>query len=77
MSYVISLVEDGVNYCVTADKETMSFRLIPVESESDLSRVFSHPYQSGALNILRWIDDNDSNLSCKNLVISCEGQFRR
>jgi hypothetical protein len=77
MSYVISLVEDGVNYCVTADKKTMSFRLIPVESESDLSRVFSHPYQSGALNILRWINDNDSNLSCKNLVISCEGQFRR
>jgi hypothetical protein len=76
MSYVISTVEDGVNYCVTADKYTMSFRLIPVESESDLSRVFSHPYQSGALNILRWINDNDSNLSCKDLVISCEGQFR-
>jgi hypothetical protein len=54
----------------------MSFRLIPVESESDLSRVFSHPYQSGALNILRWINDNDSSLSCKDLVISCEGQFR-
>ena len=77
MSYVISTVEDGVNYCVTADKNTMSFRLIPVESESDLSRVFSHPYQSGALNILRWINDNDSNLSCKDLVISCEGQFRQ
>jgi hypothetical protein len=76
MSYVISTVEDGINYCVTADKNTMSFRLIPVESESDLSRVFSHPYQSGALNILRWINDNDSNLSCKDLVISCEGQFR-
>ena len=76
MSYVISTMEDGVNYCVTADKNTMSFRLIPVESESDLSRVFSHPYQSGALNILRWINDNDSNLSCKDLVISCEGQFR-
>jgi hypothetical protein len=77
MSYVISTVEDGVNYCVTADKNTMSFRLIPVEFESDLSRVFSHPYQSGALNILRWINDNDSTLSCKDLVISCEGQFRR
>lgn len=77
MSYVISLVEDSVNYCVTADKETMSFRLIPVESESDLSRVFSHPYQSGALNILRWINENDSTLSSKDLVISCEGQFRR
>jgi hypothetical protein len=76
MSYVISTVEDGVNYCVTADKNTMSFRLIPVESESDLSCVFSHPYQSGALNILRWINDNDSSLSCKDLVISCEGQFR-
>jgi len=77
MSYVISTVEDGVNYCVTADIKTMSFRLIPVESESALSRVFSHPYQSGVLNILRWINDNDPALACKDLVISCEGQFRR
>jgi len=76
MPYVISTVEDNVNYCITADKETMSFRLIPVESDSDLSHVFSHPYQSGALNILRWIQANDQDLASKDLVISDEGQFR-
>lgn len=54
----------------------MSFRLIPVESDSDLSKVFSHPYQSGALNILRWIQSNDPELSSEELVISDEGRFR-
>ena len=76
MPYVISTVEDNVNYCITADKETMSFQLIPVESDSDLSHVFSHPYQSGALNILRWIQANDQDLASKDLVISDEGRFR-
>jgi hypothetical protein len=76
MPYVISTVKDGVNYCITADKETMSFQLIPVESDSDLSHVFSHPYQSGALNILRWIQHNDHDLANKDLVISDEGRFR-
>jgi hypothetical protein len=76
MPYVISTVENGVNYCITADKETMSFQLIPVESDSDLSHVFSHPYQSGALNILRWIQHNDHDLANKDLVISDEGRFR-
>jgi hypothetical protein len=76
MPYVISTVKDNVNYCITADKETMSFQLIPVESDSDLSHVFSHPYQSGALNILRWIQANDQDLASKDLVISDEGRFR-
>lgn len=76
MPYVISTVENDVNYCITADKNTMSFRLIPVESDSDLSHVFSHPYQSGALNILRWIQHNDPELASKKLVVSDEGRFR-
>jgi antitoxin (DNA-binding transcriptional repressor) of toxin-antitoxin stability system len=76
MTYVISTVKDGVDYCITADKTTLSFRLIPVESDSDLSHVFSHPYQSGALNILRWIQDNDKELASEQLIVSDEGRFR-
>jgi hypothetical protein len=76
MSYVISTQENGINYCITADKTAMAFRLIPVESDSDLSYVFSHPYQSGALNILRWIQNNDPELASKELVVSNEGRFR-
>jgi hypothetical protein len=76
MTYVISTVKDGVDYCITADKTTMSFRLMPVESDSDLSQVFSHPYQSGALNILRWIQDNDKELASEQLIVSDEGRFR-
>jgi hypothetical protein len=76
MSYVISTKENGINYCITADKNTMKFRLIPVESDSDLYHVFSHPYQSGALNILRWIQSNDPELASKKLIVSNEGRFR-
>lgn len=76
MSYVISTEENGINYCIKADKNTMKFRLIPVESDSDLYHVFSHPYQSGALNILRWIQSNDPELASKKLIVSNEGRFR-
>lgn len=76
MSYVISTCKDGVNYCVRADLETNKFVLIPVESDSDLSKVFCHPYRVGAAQILQWILENDTNLASQNLEVSAEGKFR-
>ena len=58
MSYVISVSKDNVNYCVRADQAANSFVLIPVESDSDLTKVFCHPYRIGAVQILNWINEN-------------------
>jgi hypothetical protein len=50
--------------------------LIPVESDSDLSKVFCHPYRVGAAQILQWILEHDSDLASQNLEVSAEGKFR-
>lgn len=76
MSYVIATCKDGVNYCVRADSNKNKFVLIPVESDSDLSKVFCHPYRVGAAQILQWIVEHDSDLACQNLEVSAEGKFR-
>ena len=76
MSYVISTCKDGVNYCIRADSSKNKFVLIPVESDSDLSKVFCHPYRVGAAQILQWILENDTDLASQNLEVSAEGKFR-
>ena len=76
MSYVIATCKDGVNHCVRADLSKNKFVLIPVESDSDLSKVFCHPYRVGATQILQWILEHDSNLAGQNLEVFAESKFR-
>jgi hypothetical protein len=75
MSYVISAQVNGVNHCIRANINTNSFELIPVQFDSDLSKVFRHPNKTGALNILKWIKANDKQLSSKDLCIQPEAKF--
>ena len=76
MPYVIATSKNNLNYCVRADSDTNTFVLILVESDSDLAKVFCHPYRIGATQILDWINDNDSNLASENLYVCDEGKFR-
>ena len=76
MPYVIATSKNNLNYCVRADSDTNTFVLIPVESDSDLAKVFCHPYRIGATQILDWINDNDSDLASENLYVCDEGKFR-
>lgn len=77
MSYVISVCENNINYCIRADEKTNRFVLIPVESDSSLSKVLCHPYRNGARQILNWINANDAELASKNLQVSPEAMFRK
>jgi len=76
MPYVIATSKDNVNYCIRAESKTNSFVLIPVESDSDLAKVFCHPYRIGATQILDWINDNAPDLASKKLYVCDEGKFR-
>jgi hypothetical protein len=76
MPYVIATSKNNLNYCVRADSNTNTFVLIPVESDSDLAKVFCHPYRIGATQILDWINDNDSALASEELYVCDEGKFR-
>ncbi len=76
MPYVITTSKDNVNYCIRAESKTNSFVLIPVESDSDLAKVFCHPYRIGATQILDWINDNAPGLASEKLYVCDEGKFR-
>jgi len=77
MSYVIACWQWGQPHAVTANSETNSFELIPLDSEVALSKIFSHPYRAGAQQILQWINKNDDNLAGKELSIQHESRFRK
>lgn len=77
MAYVLHTKKNGVNYCITADAKANCFRLVAVESDSDLSRIFCHPHRIGAVNILKWINENDKALAGEQLQISTRDQFRK
>jgi len=77
MSYVISTCKDNVNYCIRADLGKNKFVLVPVESDSDLAKVFCHPYRIGATQIMQWILEHEPDLACEELEVCFEGKFRK
>jgi len=77
MAYVIGTCKDDATYCVRASIENNCFLLVPVESDSDLSRIFCHPYRDGATQILNWINENECELASEGLQVYDEGKFRR
>ena len=76
MSYILACIKNGVPYAVSPDKNSNSFQLIPIESDVSLTKAYSHPYKSGAMGILKWIQENDPNLS-EGLSVQDDGRFRR
>jgi hypothetical protein len=77
MSYVIACWRWGKPHAITANSETNGFELIPLDSDVALNKIFSHPYRAGAQQILTWINNNDEDLSSKELTIEDEARFRK
>lgn len=77
MSYVIVTWEWGKPHAVTANEKTNQFELIPLDSDTAINKIFSHPYRAGAQQILSWINKNDERLACKNLSVEDEARFRK
>jgi hypothetical protein len=76
MSYVIVTWKLGAPHAVSACSKTNSFRLVPLDSDVALTKIFSHPYRAGAQQILNWINKNDHQLACQELDVFDEAQFR-
>jgi hypothetical protein len=77
MAYLIACWRDGTPYGVTASLASNKFELIPLDSDSALSKVFNHPYRVGAQNILSWIKKNDKKLHSQGLSIQDSSRFQR
>lgn len=77
MSYVIVTWEWGEPLAITANEKANQFELIPLDSDTAINKIFSHPYRAGAQQILSWINKNDEQLACKNLSVEDEARFRK
>jgi len=75
MSYIIATYKDDQPYAVTTCNESMQFKLIPLNSNMDLTKSYSHPYRAGAYNILSWINSNDEVLAQEDLDVYDEQKF--
>lgn len=77
MSYVIATWKDGTPYAITACRLSNAFKLIPLDSDVALNKIFSHPYRAGAQQILSWINKNDAKLARQQLEVRFEAEFRK
>jgi hypothetical protein len=77
MSYVIATWKNGKPQGIKTCSDTNTFQLVDLDSSSDISRVYSHPYRAGAQQILNWINKNDEYLADQNLCIQPEARFRK
>jgi hypothetical protein len=77
VSYLIATYLKGIPYAVTPSPETKSFKLIPITKDSQISKAFCTPTKTGAMNILKWINENDDKLSAKELSVQPEAKFFR
>ena len=77
MSYVIATTIEGVPYAISPNVEKNCFELIRVLTDSEISKAFCSPNKTGAVNILKWIQENDEILANKNLSVQPEARYFR
>ena len=77
MSYVIACYQDGIPHAISANRESNAFELVPLDSDTALNKIFSHPYRAGAQQILTWINKNDTALAGNEFEICDEAKFRK
>ena len=44
-------------------------------TDSQIAKAFCAPHQTGAYNILQWINKNDKKLAAKSLTVQPEAKF--
>jgi hypothetical protein len=75
MSYLIATEIKGVPHAIATNVEENKFELIPIRKDSEISKAFCAPHQTGAYNILQWINKNDKKLASKSLTVQPEAKF--
>ncbi|QDP50040.1 MAG: hypothetical protein Unbinned3459contig1000_50 [Prokaryotic dsDNA virus sp.] len=75
VSYLITTYLKGIPHAITPNVDAKVFELIPITKDSQISKAFCSPTKTGAMNILNWINKNDSNLASKELSVQPEAKF--
>lgn len=75
VSYLITTYLQGIPHAITPNTDCKRFELIPITKDSQISKAFCSPTKTGAMNILKWINENDKRLSKNNLSVQPEAKF--
>lgn len=75
MSYLITTEIKGIPHAIATNPDKNKFELIPIRKDSEISKAFCAPHQTGAYNILQWINKNDKKLAAKSLSVQPEAKF--
>lgn len=77
VSYLITTIIDGIPHAITPNVADNCFELIKIRRDSEISKAFCSPNKTGAVSILKWIEENDDNLSGKGLEVQPQAKFFR
>ena len=77
MSYLITTIIDGIPHAITPNVADNCFELIKIRRDSEISKAFCSPNKTGAVQILKWIQENDAVLSSYDLSVQPEAKYFR
>ena len=79
MSYVIACWKKNVPYGIQVVKENdkPQFKLVPLDSQTNVSKLFNNPHRTQMQKFLNWIKENDKELKHEEFSIQDYGRFRR
>ena len=77
VSYLITTIINGIPLAITPNVANNCFELIKIRRDSEISKAFCSPNKTGAVSILKWIEENDDNLSGKGLEVQPQAKFFR
>jgi hypothetical protein len=75
MSYVIACWKKGLPYGIQVEKD--KFSLVPLDSPSNVSKLFHNPHRTQMQKFLNWIKENDPKLKREEFSIQDYGRFRK
>jgi len=77
VSYLITTIIDGVPHAVRPNMDDNCFELIKITRDSEIFKAFCSPNKTGAVSILKWIEQNDDKLSSKGLTVQPQAKYFR
>ena len=79
MSYVIACCKKNLWHGIQVIKKDNKpqFKLVPLDSQTNVSKLFNNPHRTQMQKFLNWIKENDKELKHEEFSIQDYGRFRR
>ena len=75
MSYVIACWKKGVPHGIQVTND--HFTLVPLDSQTNVSKLLNNPHRTQMQKFLNWIKENDKDLKHEEFSIQDYGRFRK